>query len=371
DNNKLYRYNGSTWVEVRDKTIEEALGIANSKGRVIFSTSAPTSAEDRQPQNLWIDISVGTEGPENTPHRWDGNNWVPVTDAEVVRAAQLAAEAKQRADAAHDEIGPIKNNVDALQTSVSGKNSITWDTVAPAGQGAVAGDIHYRYEMVSEGPDSGSVTRITGMWEWDGDSWISREFSEQFLPQVNIGTGTYGELDGIRLKAKSVHASDALVVGSIDDPVLIKDGTVTADKMVIDGELWGRLAQFVTVKAGQLDANEIWADSTWTGHARAQVFTAGSIPADALSIGVDELLPDPMWERTELWVPGGALGNQVPNSSKFRWNTSSTYRRAGQSRVLYTYATSTSTTLKAGDRVFLSDSRPVVPGNRFRLEYEA
>ena len=45
----------------------EVLGVAQGKGRIIYATTAPTSAVDRDVNNLWIDTS-GTV-PKNTPHR--------------------------------------------------------------------------------------------------------------------------------------------------------------------------------------------------------------------------------------------------------------------------------------------------------------
>lgn len=66
---------------------QNALTAAGSKGKVIFGTSAPATA-DRLSQNLWID----TTGGANTPKRWNGSAWVVVTD-KVATDALAAANA--------------------------------------------------------------------------------------------------------------------------------------------------------------------------------------------------------------------------------------------------------------------------------------
>ena len=45
------------------------------------------------------------------------------------------------------------------------------------------------------------------LWEWNGTAWASVPLSETIIPQIAIGTGTYGELSGSRLVADSVEAT--------------------------------------------------------------------------------------------------------------------------------------------------------------------
>ena len=46
-----------------------------AKGKIIYSNTSPLAA-DQQAQNLWVDTNSGN----NTPKRWNGTAWIPVTD---------------------------------------------------------------------------------------------------------------------------------------------------------------------------------------------------------------------------------------------------------------------------------------------------
>lgn len=74
-----------------------AQGAAEAKGEVIFSSTAPEAAKQLK-QNLWID----TAGGANTPKRWDGSEWVEVTDKAAKDAASAANAAQGAAQAAQD-----------------------------------------------------------------------------------------------------------------------------------------------------------------------------------------------------------------------------------------------------------------------------
>lgn len=72
---------------------QAASDAAGGKGKVIFGSSAPATA-DRLAQNLWID----TTGGANTPKRWNGSAWVAVTDKVATDAAAAAAAAQGTAN---------------------------------------------------------------------------------------------------------------------------------------------------------------------------------------------------------------------------------------------------------------------------------
>ncbi|BDR08252.1 DUF1983 domain-containing protein [Comamonas thiooxydans] len=76
---------------------QAASDLAGGKGKVIYSATAPAVA-DRQPQNLWIDITGGA----NTPKRWTGSAWTAVTDKVATDAAAAAAAAQATANTKAD-----------------------------------------------------------------------------------------------------------------------------------------------------------------------------------------------------------------------------------------------------------------------------
>lgn len=77
DGNKLYRWNGSAWVEIQDDGIAEALtdaanAQATADGKIVtfYATSAPTADAVG---DLWVDTD-----DENRLYRWSGSAWVDV-----------------------------------------------------------------------------------------------------------------------------------------------------------------------------------------------------------------------------------------------------------------------------------------------------
>ena len=85
-NNSLTTTN--TNVTAAQNAANAANTLAGGKGKVIVQAAAPAVA-DRLAQNLWIDITGGA----NTPKRWTGSVWEPVTDKVATDAAAAAASA--------------------------------------------------------------------------------------------------------------------------------------------------------------------------------------------------------------------------------------------------------------------------------------
>ena len=67
-------------------SIAQTQAFAETKGKVIYSATAPDAA-DRLAQNLWIDTTSGA----NTPKMWNGVAWVAVTDKVAADAAAAVA----------------------------------------------------------------------------------------------------------------------------------------------------------------------------------------------------------------------------------------------------------------------------------------
>ncbi|WP_085987321.1 phage tail protein [Pseudomonas alabamensis] len=99
---------------------DAASKLAGGKGKVIVQSGAP-GADDRLPQNLWIDIT----GEANTPKRWNGSAWAAVTDKVATDAAAAAQNAlnqlgsKADAKALTDLTTRVKDTEDGLSTQAS------------------------------------------------------------------------------------------------------------------------------------------------------------------------------------------------------------------------------------------------------------
>ena len=262
-----------------------AAGIANGKADVLIQSTAPAAAMQKA-STLWID----TTNNLNTPKRWSGSAWVVVTDKAAVDAANAAANAQATANQAKTDAANAQakadqaardaaaaqatansavSKADAAQTSANGKNTVFWSTSNPsdtANPGRNWGDVWYKYAVIN------NKTQIFAQWYWY-NTWVSTALSETFIPQLNIGTGTYGELDGMRLKAKSVQANNILVEGSAGTTV-IADGAIITSKIAA-----------LAVTADQIAANAITADKI-----AANAITANEINAQSIGAAIGEFV---------------------------------------------------------------------------------
>jgi predicted phage tail protein len=117
-NNSLSTTN--TNVSTAQTAANNAAALAGSKGKVLVQTAAPAAA-DQLAQNLWIDITGGA----NTPKRWNGSVWAPVTDKVATDAAAAAASAltqvQTKADAA--AVSALTNRVTATEGAITTQSS--------------------------------------------------------------------------------------------------------------------------------------------------------------------------------------------------------------------------------------------------------
>jgi hypothetical protein len=93
DNNKLYRWSGSAWVAVDDSRISQAItdasnaqATADGKIQSFYQTSAPVSGMDHG--DLWIDTDNG-----NKLYRYNGSSWVDIQDSAITSAQSDASTA--------------------------------------------------------------------------------------------------------------------------------------------------------------------------------------------------------------------------------------------------------------------------------------
>lgn len=217
-NNRVKRWSGTAWVDVRDTGIAAAQNAANAKGEVIFSSTEPASAK-RLAQNLWID----TAGGANTPKRWTGSAWVAVTDKATIDAAAAAVAAQQAAQ----DAAAIATQA---QTTANGKNTVTY---GPASAGAPTttnrkdGDLHF-------GRGTGdTLTSTVKFWRFVGGAWVEETLNGAVLSNLDAGSITAGFLDVANRIAAGAIVTEKLAAGSVTTPILAA-GSVSAEKVAAD-----------------------------------------------------------------------------------------------------------------------------------------
>jgi len=97
DTDRLYRWSGSSWIEIQDADIATAISDAanaqtTADGKIVsfFQASAPTA---EGVGDLWTDTD-----DDNHLYRWSGSAWVSVRDAGIAAALADAAAAQSTAD---------------------------------------------------------------------------------------------------------------------------------------------------------------------------------------------------------------------------------------------------------------------------------
>ena len=100
-----------------DSLDSEVLTLASKSGRLVKSSSAPTSADDCNVNNLWLNTTNGQL------HEWDGSAWVVLTDSRVTAAATAATNAQNAASNAQSAADTANTLAQAAQTAASTANS--------------------------------------------------------------------------------------------------------------------------------------------------------------------------------------------------------------------------------------------------------
>lgn len=106
-----------------------AAEVANGKGKVLIQSTIPSSV-DRLPQNLWIDTRSGA----NTPRRWTGSSWQPVTDKAAINAKNAATAAQGTANTAVGKANTNAQNISVMSQRLTTVESKANDTAAKVTQ---------------------------------------------------------------------------------------------------------------------------------------------------------------------------------------------------------------------------------------------
>ena len=279
--NVPHRWDGSKWVSVADErvaAVQKAQEDLKGDLSTVKATADGKNTVFRQPSkpagqftigDIWFDTSASGK---NRVHVWDGQTWVSAAD---VRTAEIEEAHKALSNALTKAKTDLGADIAGVKASVDGKNTITWSSSDAAGAGA-AGDTWFKV----------AGNAIVGYWSHNGKGWVKRSLDPVVIPKIDIGQGTFGLLDGARLKAASVVADTVLVEGSIGS-TLIQDGAVTTEKLTAKAVTTEKLAVgAITAESGvvgSLDAGKI--TSGYLDSARIQ---AGSIRADQVQVSTDD-----------------------------------------------------------------------------------
>ena len=234
-NNALKRWNGSSWVAVRDTAND-------GKTTVFTQTSAPTA---NNTGDIWFDTN---SSPANKQYRWDGSNWVEVRD--VTSEAAITSEASTRASADSANATSISNLSTTVGTNTSSitsvQNAVTNGTSAQAGygvavnaNGAVAGmylmadssnnlsnntstsNIIFEAGQVTiRNPHGSNIVPFTVLTSTDGAGNPAGVYIDQsYIKNASIAAAQIGSLSATLVNAVAISATS------------ISTGTLNADRV--------------------------------------------------------------------------------------------------------------------------------------------
>ena len=194
-----------------------------------------------------------------------------LTEAGLARseAAQAVADAAEAAATATQAIQDALAAAELAEGAAPSWNTV--DPVAADAAGKPAGAIWYVRNTAG---------RVIRMWELTALGWIARPFDETVIPQVAIGSGTYGTLAGDRIVAKSITAAQikALAITAAE----LATNSVTAVKIAADAVTAEKiLAGAITTD--KLNALAVTADKIAAGAIIAQKIAAGAITAEKIA----------------------------------------------------------------------------------------
>ena len=193
----------------RDAAVATANGYADTqvatKGKIIAQNTAPSGA-NQNVNNLWIN----TTGGANTPNRWDGSNWVTITDKVASDAATAAFNAQTTANSAATAAA-------TAQTSANGKNRVIYSAADPSTN--VGGIVDRANDTWFK--NVGGL--IVGQWQHNGTTWVPVQLENVMIANLDAGK---------------------ITTGFLNVATLLQAGAITADKFA------ATLALVSTLQAG-------------------------------------------------------------------------------------------------------------------------
>lgn len=196
--NRIYRWTGASWVDMRDGGITQALNdastaqaTADGKIQSFYQTTAPGGG-DLDAGDLWIDTN-----DNNRLYRYSGSAWIDIRDGTISTAQNTASSAIASAATA--------------QATADGKVTTFVGINAPTAEGV--GDIWM---------DTGSNNAI---YRWSGSAWVAYEQDYAAWGNVSGVEVATGDINFEAVTTTQV-ATDAITSIRTTTPVNVVTNTV-------------------------------------------------------------------------------------------------------------------------------------------------
>lgn len=322
DGNKLYRWNGSAWVDVQDDAIQSALEAAGD-AQATADSKIITFCQPNQPTatdvgDLWIDTDDG-----NKLYRWNGTEWQNVQDTAIADAARLASQAQTTANSkittSYQNDAPTASAIGDLWIDTNDDNKLyRWNgsqwidaqdkeiqqalTAAGDAQATADGKIatfaQDSQPAISES-STGDLWIDTNdgnkLYRFDGTTWVSAQ-DGAIQNVANLANGAVKSVVSVFFRSTSStppsRPTQATVIGTATD----RDGVWSYNMPIPrNGKYFYTCEQYnyVDLKVAYSDVKTLttldytskWCSATDSTQIDGSAIFAGSITADKIAAG--------------------------------------------------------------------------------------
>ena len=231
DGNKLYRWNGSSWAEIQDDAIAQAISDASdaqstADGKIVtfYQNEAPTATSIG---DLWVDTNDG-----NKLYRASAAgsaNWVTVQDTSIAAAQSTASQAISDASGAQGTADgkvttffqnepPTSEGIGDLWLDTNDGNKLYRATVADSSTDWTEVQDDGIAQAISDASDAQSTAdgKIVSFYQTEaptatsvGDLWVDTNDGNKLYRATATGTGNWVEVQDDAIATAQGAANDA------------------------------------------------------------------------------------------------------------------------------------------------------------------
>ena len=172
----------------------------------------------------------------------------------ISEAEEALIQTGERLEDAEEAVAGVREDLDNIDFSGGGGSSSIVKDRPPLledGEALPAGAAWLHYD---------STGALVGMYRWDGEAWETMPLDRELIPAVDIGTGTFGDLEGERLTVNDTLSARVVQAMSgemkklvVTEEAILNHATLIGQTVVDDINVQGKLIGTDGVFTGTVD----------------------------------------------------------------------------------------------------------------------